>query len=194
MLSYITHFEVIINNYILFDGRKYLLYESSKFNFNFKKGNVMANEQPALIINSQYIKDLSLEIPHAPQIFSEIKTQPSLTVNIDVRPMQIADHVYTVDLNLNLNGDTDGKKLFILELTYSAAITLNVPEEHMEEILNIEIPRLIYPYARNVVTQCLMESGLPPIMLNPLDFAAIYAARKAEKNAEKSDKDSEKKN
>jgi len=137
----------------------------------------MANEQMALMINSQYIKDLSLEIPHAPQIFAEVKSQPSIKVDINVQPAKLADNLYTVNLNLNLNGETEGKALFILELTYAAAVTLNVPAEHLEAVLNIEIPRLIYPYARNVVTQCLMESGLPPIMLSPLDFAAIYAAR-----------------
>ena len=157
----------------------------------------MANEQPSLMINSQYIKDLSLEIPHAPQIFAEIKAQPTLNVNINVNTSDLGNNLYVVDLNLVLNGDTDGKKLFILELTYSAAVTLNVPSEHIEGVLNVEIPRLIYPYARNVITQCLLEGGLPPIMLNPLDFGVIYEARKkrAQENAaEKSDTDSEKKN
>ncbi|MBO4294729.1 MAG: protein-export chaperone SecB [Alphaproteobacteria bacterium] len=144
----------------------------------------MANEQPALIINSQYIKDLSLELPHAPKIFAEIKSQPSLNVNINVNASHLEDNMYVVDLNLVLNGDINDKKLFILELTYCAAVTLNVPQEHLEGVLNIEIPRLIYPYARNVVTQCLMESGMPPIMLSPLDFAAIYEARKARQTAD----------
>lgn len=145
---------------------------------------MMANEQPALIINSQYIKDLSLELPHAPKIFAEIKSQPSLNVNINVNASHLEDNMYVVDLNLVLNGDINDKKLFILELTYCAAVTLNVPQEHLEGVLNIEIPRLIYPYARNVVTQCLMESGMPPIMLSPLDFAAIYEARKARQTAD----------
>lgn len=144
----------------------------------------MANEQPALIINSQYIKDLSLELPHAPKIFAEIKSQPSLNVNINVNASHLEDNMYVVDLNLVLNGDINDKKLFILELTYCASVTLNVPQEHLEGVLNIEIPRLIYPYARNVVTQCLMESGMPPIMLSPLDFAAIYEARKARQTAD----------
>ena len=138
----------------------------------------MENIQPALIINSQYIKDLSLEIPHAPQIFAEVREQPAVKVDIAVHPTRLENNLYTVDLNVNLNGEVENKPLFILELTYAAAVTLNVPEEHLEAVLNIEIPRLIYPSARNVVTQCLMESGLPPIMLSPLDFAAIYQARK----------------
>ena len=77
----------------------------------------MANEQMALMINSQYIKDLSLEIPHAPQIFAEVKSQPSIKVDINVQPAKLADNFHTVDLNINLTGETEGKTLFILELT-----------------------------------------------------------------------------
>ena len=89
--------------------------------------------------------------------------------------------MYNVDLNLALNADIEDKKLFILELTYSAVVTLNVPQEHLDPILNIEIPRLTFPFARNIVTQCLMEGGLPPMMLTPVDFAAVYAAKQARK-------------
>ncbi|MBR2299138.1 MAG: protein-export chaperone SecB [Alphaproteobacteria bacterium] len=136
-------------------------------------------QQSTLMINSQYIKDLSLEIPHAPEIFKELTKQPSLKVDISVDTQKLEDNTYTVDLNLALNGDIESKKLFILELTYSAVVTLNVPEEHLEPILNIEIPRLTFPFARNIVTQCLMEGGLPPMMLTPVDFAAVYAAKQA---------------
>lgn len=137
---------------------------------------------PALMINSQYIKDLSLEIPFAPQIFQEISQQPKINVDINVKTTNLNDNVYNVALNLALNGDIENKKLFILELTYASVVTLNVPKEHIEPILNIEIPRLIFPFARNVISQCLMEGGLPPIMLSPIDFAAYYAARQAKQS------------
>jgi len=139
----------------------------------------MAEQQPTLMINSQYIKDLSLEIPHAPGIFKEITKQPELQVNISVNTQKLEENTYNVDLNLALNGDVDAKKLFILELTYSAVVTLTVPQEHLDPILNIEIPRLTFPFARNIVTQCLMEGGLPPMMLTPIDFGAVYAAKQA---------------
>ena len=137
--------------------------------------------QPTLMINSQYIKDLSLEIPHAPEIFKQMTKQPELKVDVSVGTRKLEDNLYNVDLNLVLNGDVDEKKLFILELTYSAAVTLIAHSEHLEPILNIEIPRLIFPFARNVVTQCLMEGGLPPIMLTPIDFGAVYAAHRKAK-------------
>ncbi len=138
-------------------------------------------QQTTLMINSQYIKDLSLEIPHAPEIFKQLNKQPQIQVEVSVATKSLEENVYNVDLNLALNADIEDKKLFILELTYSAVVTLNVPQEHLDPILNIEIPRLTFPFARNIVTQCLMEGGLPPMMLTPVDFAAVYAAKQARK-------------
>ena len=138
-------------------------------------------QQTTLMINSQYIKDLSLEIPHAPEIFKQLNKQPQIQVEVSVATKSLEENVYNVDLNLALNADIEDKKLFILELTYSAVVTLNVPQEHLDPILNIEIPRLTFPFARNIVTQWLMEGGLPPMMLTPVDFAAVYAAKQARK-------------
>ena len=81
-----------------------------------------------------------------------------------------------------MNGKVEDKTLFVLELTYAAFAEVNVPAEHLEPVLMIELPRLIFPFARNVVTQCLTEGGLPPFMLNPIDFAALYAARRQAAN------------
>ncbi len=138
--------------------------------------------QPAIIVNSQYIKDMSLEIPHAPEIFKEIKEQPELKVDINVETKHLENNEFNVCLNLALNGDVAGKKLFILELSYAAVVTLNVAPEHMEPVLSVEIPRLLFPFARSIVTHSLVEGGLPPLMLTPIDFAAIYNARKAAAN------------
>jgi len=139
-------------------------------------------QQPTLMVNSQYIKDLSLEIPLAPQIFKKVTKQPQLKVDVNVDTKNIEGDVYNVDLNITMNADIDDEKLFILELTYAALVTLTVPEEHIQPILNIEIPRLIFPFARNIISQNLMEGGLPPIMMNPIDFAALYMARQSAKD------------
>ncbi len=141
--------------------------------------NNAENNLPAIAINNQYIKDLSLEIPHAPEIFKQLTVQPELKVDIDVQTKKLEGQTHNVTLNFALNGDVAGEKLFILELSYAAVVTINVPQEHVEPVLAIEIPRLLFPFARNIITQCLVEGGLPPLMLNPIDFASIYAARKA---------------
>ena len=132
----------------------------------------------AIAVHSQYIKDLSLEIPHAPEIFSEIKSAPKIDVHVDVKSEPKGNNTYTSQLSISMNGKVEDKTLFVLELTYAAFAEVNVPAEHLEPVLMIELPRLIFPFARNVVTQCQTEGGLPPFMLNPIDFAALYAARR----------------
>lgn len=132
----------------------------------------------AIAVISQYIKDLSLEIPHAPEIFSQVKSAPKVDVHVDVKSEPKGNNTYVSELAISMNGKTEDKTLFVLELTYAAFAEINVPAEHLEPVLMIELPRLIFPFARNIVTQCLSEGGLPPFMLNPIDFAALYVARK----------------
>ena len=136
------------------------------------------HQLPAIVINSQYIKDFSLEIPYAPEIFKEIKQNPDVKVNVDVNTKNLEHNFYNVDLAFSINGDVGSKKFFIIELTYSAVVELNVPQEHIEPVLTVEIPRLLFPFARQIITTSLTEAGLPPFMLNPIDFAALYQLRK----------------
>lgn len=133
---------------------------------------------PAIVINTQYVKDLSLEIPHAPEIFREINTAPKIDVNVDVNAEHMHDNFFNVSLSIKMEGNINEKKLFILELVYAAVVSLNIPQEHVEPVLLIEIPRMIFPFARSVVTNNLVDGGLPPFMLNPIDFAGMYEARK----------------
>lgn len=141
--------------------------------------NKTETSRPAIVINNQYIKDLSLEIPHAPEIFGKMNQQPELKVDIDVQTKKLDNDIFNVSLNVAMNGKIGEESLFILELSYGSVVTLNVPAEHVEPVLAIEIPRLMFPFVRNIISQCLLEGGLPPIMLNPIDFAAVYANRQA---------------
>ena len=145
------------------------------------------SQSAALTIHGQFIKDLSLEIPHAPEIFSEIKSAPKMDVHVDVKSEPKGNGMFTSQLDISMTGKVEDKTLFVLELSYMAFAEVKVPEEHLEPILMVELPRLIFPFARNVITHCLTEGGLPPCMLNPIDFGALYMARKqAMANKEKS--------
>lgn len=150
----------------------------------------MANEannqaQPAIMIRNQYIKDMSLEIPLAPAIFKEVnENQPEIHVDMGMKSDVQEDGSYVVSLETKMDADVNGKKLFILELTYCANLTLNIPEEHKEPILMIELPRLMFPFVRSIVATSLANAGLPPLMLNPIDFAAMYQDKKAKEAAE----------
>ena len=131
-----------------------------------------------ITINNQYIKDLSLEIPFAPAIFSELKTNPKTDIDINVNVNKLGDNNFAVELSTSINSNLEDKKFFVLEMTYGASVTLNVPEEHIEPVLLVEIPRLLFPFLRNTIATTMANGGLPTFLLNPIDFLALYNAKK----------------
>ncbi len=152
--------------------------EQSTANDNAGREKENQHPMPPIVINSQYIKDFSLEIPHAPEIFKEITQTPDMKINVDVNARHLEGNFFNVELSIEMDGNVQNKKLFILELKYAAVAALNVPEEHVEPVLLIEIPRMIFPFARSIITNSLVEGGLPPFMLNPIDFVMMYQKRK----------------
>ncbi len=130
----------------------------------------------SLLLKTQYIKDLSFENPRAPEIFQALKQAPQVTVNIDVtaKPLSQADD-YEVVLAINAEAKTDDQVVFVVELTYAAVFQLSgVARESLQPILLIEVPRLIFPFARNVVADVTRDSGFPPLLIQPIDFVALY--------------------
>ena len=126
----------------------------------------MEDKKPAILINSQYIKDLSMEIPHAPLIFKKLNENgPKISVEVNVESQPLEENVYNVLLSVAINGDAKEEKAFILELSYGAVVSLNIPKEH-------------HPFARQIVANTLTNAGLPALMLNPIDFLALYNAKK----------------
>ena len=135
-------------------------------------------QNPPIIINNQYIKDLSLEIPHAPEIFRNLKDNPDINIDVNVNAHHMHDNFFNVSLLFKINGIVAEQPFFILEMEYAGVVSLNIPEEHVEPVLLVEIPRLFFPFARNIITNTLQNAGLPPLMLNPIDFAAMYQHKK----------------
>ena len=152
--------------------------QEKKENIANDNPNQSSQPNPPIIINNQYIKDLSLEIPHAPEIFRQLKDNPDINIDVNVNANHMHDNFFNVSLLFKINGIVDYQPFFILELEYAGVVNLNVPEEHVEPILLIEIPRLFFPFARNIITNTLQNAGLPPLMLNPIDFAAMYQHKK----------------
>ncbi len=138
------------------------------------------SQQPPIMIHSQYIKDMSLEIPLAPEIFKEMNKTPNVHVDFGMTHKKLEDGNYNVIINAKMNADIEDKKLFIVELSYAAVASLNISEEHIEPVLCIELPRLMFPFVRSIIANSLSAAGLPPMMLNPIDFVALYNAKKAE--------------
>ena len=134
--------------------------------------------QPPIVISTQYIKDFSLEIPHAPEIFRNLNQATEINIDVDVHADHLHDNFFNVSLKIRIDGIVGTQPLFILELDYCGIAALNVPEEHLEPVLLIEIPRMLFPYARSYITNSLISAGLPPLMINPIDFVAMYQSRK----------------
>jgi len=147
-----------------------------------------------LTVNVQYIKDLSFEVPGGPQIFTQLRTPPQVAITMDVqaRRLQEGQPVFEVALlvraEANLPAAGNGQEtaqakqpIFIAELTYAGIFTLgNLPETAIEPVLLVECPRLLFPFARNIVSDITRDGGFPPVMLAPVDFVALWQSRRAQ--------------
>ena len=139
--------------------------------------------QPPLMVNGQYVKDLSFESPNSPGILSELqKHQPNITINVNIINALIEGpgvpaNLYEVVLELHAELKLDDKVGFIVELKYAGVFTLNVPKEHLTAFLQVECPRILFPFARQILADSTQAGGFMPLMLQPIDFAAMYQAR-----------------
>lgn len=133
---------------------------------------------PPVIVNAQYIKDLSFEAPGAPHIFKDMqKQQPDISINIDVRAQPLHDNVFEVVLHITSECKVGDKIAFIQELVYGGVFSINVPHEHIQAVLLIECPRLLFPFARNIIADSSRDGGFPPLMLGPIDFVSMFKNR-----------------
>lgn len=141
--------------------------------------NTAGNALPPLTVNGQYIKDLSFEVPGAPMIFHEMQGQnPEIPIHVDIDANKLGDNAYEVVLHLRVEASLpDSKPVFIAELAYAGVFILNVPEEHVQAVLLVECPRLLFPFARNLIADLTRDGGFPPLMIQPLDFVQLYRSR-----------------
>jgi len=150
-----------------------------------EQNNQQAAQAAPVSVNGQYIKDLSFEVPGAPQIFTELnKGAPEIPINVDIRAQPLGQNLYEVALHFNIESKVQGKTVFIVELAYAGVFTLNVPQEHLQPMLLIECPRLIFPFARNIIADITREGGFPPLMMQPIDFLALFRQRVEQAQAE----------
>jgi preprotein translocase subunit SecB len=134
--------------------------------------------QPApgpFAIHGQYIKDLSFENPRAPQSLIEQK-QPQLQLNVNVNTRQFDAKTFEVALSIEATALTPEKEpVFMLELVFAGTVSIaDVPQEHINPLLMIEIPRYLFPFARAIVANTTREAGFPPLTISPVDFVALY--------------------
>lgn len=141
----------------------------------------MAEENtPVFQIQRMYLKDMSLEIPHAPQIFLE-QTQPTVEVAIDTANEKLADSIYEVTVTVTVTTRIDQEKVVFLVEGKQAGIfeIRNIPEDQMDIVLNIVCPNTVYPYLRANIADLIQRAGFPPIHLAEINFEVLYQQRMA---------------
>ncbi|MBB4155115.1 preprotein translocase subunit SecB [Sphingomonas jinjuensis] len=133
-----------------------------------------ADTGPSVGLISQYVKDLSFENPNAPAIYQN-PNAPQIDVQFNIGVQQVADEVHEVTLKIDVKADSAGTTAFIVDLTYAGLFGLrNVPAEHLQPFLLGEAPRLLFPFARRVLADCVRDGGFPPLLLEPIDFGQLY--------------------
>jgi len=148
-----------------------------------KNGNG-SGAQPSLNILAQYVKDLSFESPGAPLSLRPREKAPSININVNVGANPIAEGDFDVVLTLNAQAGEGKDVLFNVELVYGGVFRIQgVPQEHMLPLLFIECPRLLFPFARQIIAEATRNGGFPPLMIDPIDFAQMFQQRMAEEQA-----------
>ena len=135
------------------------------------------SSEPQVSILAQYIKDMSVENPSAPQVFSW-QVQPGLDVQFNIAVNGAAENVHEVTLKIEVSARSDNGVHFVVDLSYAGLFGFrNIPEEALPPFLLAEAPRLIFPFARQVVSEAVSNAGFPPLLLDPIDFASAYMSQ-----------------
>jgi preprotein translocase subunit SecB len=143
-----------------------------------------ANATPSLNALAQYCKDFSFENPNAPRSLQPQSQGPQINLQVNVNAKQLADADFEVDLTLQGDAKTGSDVLFAFELTYSGVFRVqNIPQDQLHPIIMIECPRLLFPFARQMVAEAVRNGGFPPLYIDPIDFVALYRQRAAEVQA-----------
>ncbi|MGF0539761.1 protein-export chaperone SecB [Agrobacterium sp. ES01] len=136
---------------------------------------------PSINILAQYIKDLSFENPGAPRSLQSRDKSPAININVNVNANPLSETDFDVVLTLNADAKDGDKTVFAAELVYGGVFrVVGFPQEHMLPVLFIECPRLLFPFARQIIADATRNGGFPPLMIDPIDFAQMFAQRMAE--------------
>jgi preprotein translocase subunit SecB len=133
-----------------------------------------------LILNAQYIKDLSFENPRAPQSLIQQTAQPDVEINVDVKGNNLGPEVFEVVLTINATARAQGETVFLVELAYGCVVTIkNATAELLPMLVLVETPRIVFPFARAIIANATRDGGFPPLMINPIDFAELLRRQQA---------------
>lgn len=137
------------------------------------------DNQPVFSVEKLYVKDLSLEIPNAPQAFLERET-PTVDIQLHHNSMRVDEGLYQTTLTVTVTAKVNDKTLFLVEAAQAGIFTLrNIPQGDMDAVLAIACPNILFPYVREVVSDVVVRAGFPPVILNPVNFESLYQAQRS---------------
>ncbi|EUJ09811.1 protein translocase subunit secB [Methylophilaceae bacterium 11] len=136
------------------------------------------NEQPAFGIEKLYIKDASIEVPNAPQIFTD-RTPPQVSVELANAAQKLEEGIFDVSIKVTVTAKVGDKTAFLVEVAQAGIFVIrNMPEENLEPVLAVACPNILFPYAREAVSDMVTRAGFAPVLLNPINFEALYMQQK----------------
>jgi len=139
---------------------------------------------PQVGVIAQYVKDLSFENPNAPAVY-QWQGQPQMDVQFNIGSQPVGPDVHEVVLKIDIAAKAAEGTAFQMELVYGGLFALrNIPEDQLQAFLLAEAPRLLFPFARRIISDATVDGGFPPLMLDPIDFAGLYLQRAAQQQAE----------
>ena len=157
---------------------------TTKENGGAQKSAVEANTTRQLLVHAQYIKDLSFENPNSPRVLMEGSNQPDVEITVNVNAQLIDENRYEVTLNLAAKASSEDTALFLVDLTYAGLVTPEGADANeINPLIMIEAPRLLFPFARAVISDVTRDGGFMPLNIQPVDFVAVYQHNLAQKTA-----------
>lgn len=146
-----------------------------------ENGAAEGSPNAGVSVLAQFVRDLSFENPQAPDSLRASAGQPQIDIGVELNARGRPDALFEVDLKLTVKATRDNLTAFHVELLYGGLFGLTgIPESEVEPVLMIECPRFLFPFARRLIADVTSEGGFPPFLMEPIDFAAVYAARQAQ--------------
>jgi preprotein translocase subunit SecB len=143
-----------------------------------------ADNSPQIGVISQYVKDLSFENPNAPGVY-QWEGQPQIEVQFNIGAFRLNEEIHEVTIKIDVAARSEDRTAFAVDLLYAGLFALrNIPEEQLQPFLLAEAPRILFPFARRIVADTVQDGGFPPLLLDPIDFGALYMQRLAQQEAE----------
>jgi preprotein translocase subunit SecB len=143
-----------------------------------------AETAPQLSVLAQYVKDFSFENPNAPRSLGQTD-QPKIGISVNVSANPLSDTEFEVELRLEGKAESNIGVMFNIELVFAGVFRVqNVPQENVQPLMLIECPRLLFPFAREIISSAVRNGGFPPLLLDPIDFVALYQQRAAQSDTQ----------